>query len=56
MYIKYLNMDDPKRLGLLLVAPTMLIVLGFLFFPFLYSLVLSLMNYDLVSLPYYWSW
>ena len=47
MNLKRLNTDDPKWLGLLLITPTMLIVLGFLFFPFFYSLVLSFMNYDL---------
>jgi multiple sugar transport system permease protein len=40
-------MDEPRRLGVLLVAPSLLIVFGFLIFPFLYSLVLSFMNYDL---------
>ena len=40
-------MDEPRRLGALLVAPSLLIVFGFLIFPFLYSLVLSFMNYDL---------
>lgn len=42
-----LTMDEPRRLGVILVAPSLLIVFGFLLFPFAYSLVLSLMNYDL---------
>ena len=33
--------------GITLVMPSLLIVFGFLLFPFLYSFVLSLMNYDL---------
>jgi ABC-type sugar transport system permease subunit len=41
------TMDEPRRLGITLVMPSLLIVFGFLLFPFLYSLVLSLMNYDL---------
>jgi multiple sugar transport system permease protein len=40
-------MDEPRRLGTLLVVPSLLIVFGFLIFPFLYSLALSFMNYDL---------
>jgi multiple sugar transport system permease protein len=40
-------MDEPRRLGTLLVVPSLLIVFGFLVFPFLYSLALSFMNYDL---------
>ncbi|MFB0546638.1 MAG: carbohydrate ABC transporter permease, partial [Anaerolineae bacterium] len=43
----YFNIDDPRRLGLLLIIPTMLGVLTFLAFPVLYSLYLSFMNYDL---------
>ncbi|HTO22429.1 MAG TPA: sugar ABC transporter permease [Spirochaetia bacterium] len=42
-----LTIDEPRRLGITLVAPSMIIVFGFLLFPFGYSLVLSLMNYDL---------
>jgi multiple sugar transport system permease protein len=41
------TMDEPRRLGITLVMPSLIIVFGFLLFPFLYSLVLSLMNYDL---------
>lgn len=41
------TMDDPRKLGAVLVLPSLLIVFGFLLFPFLYSLILSLMNYDL---------
>jgi len=41
------TMDEPRRLGITLVMPSVIIVFGFLLFPFLYSLVLSLMNYDL---------
>ena len=42
-----LTIDEPRRLGMALVLPSMIIVFGFLLFPFGYSLVLSLMNYDL---------
>jgi len=42
-----LTIDDPRRLGLTLVLPSIIIVFGFLIFPFVYSLILSLMNYDL---------
>ncbi len=41
------TMDEPRRLGLTLVMPSIIIVFGFLLFPFVYSLVLSLLNYDL---------
>jgi ABC-type sugar transport system permease subunit len=41
------TMDEPRRLGITLVMPSLIIVFGFLLFPFLYSLVLSFMNYDL---------
>jgi ABC-type sugar transport system permease subunit len=42
-----LTMDEPRKLGITLVMPSLIIVFGFLLLPFLYSLVLSLMNYDL---------
>jgi len=42
-----LSIDEPRRLGLTLVVPSLLIVFGFLIFPLVYSFVLSLMNYDL---------
>jgi multiple sugar transport system permease protein len=41
------TIDEPRRLGIILVVPSMIIVFGFLLFPFVYSLVLSLWNYDL---------
>jgi multiple sugar transport system permease protein len=41
------TLDEPRRLGLTLVMPSVIIVFGFLLFPFVYSLILSLMNYDL---------
>ncbi|HET6450854.1 MAG TPA: sugar ABC transporter permease [Spirochaetia bacterium] len=43
----FLTIDEPRRLGITLVLPSMIIVFGFLLFPFCYSLVLSLLNYDL---------
>ena len=42
-----IDLDNPKLLGTLLTAPTLLLVLGFLVFPFFYALGLSLMNYNL---------
>jgi multiple sugar transport system permease protein len=42
-----MTIDEPRRLGLTLVMPSLIIVFGFLVFPLVYSLVLSLMNYDL---------
>ena len=42
-----LTIDEPRRLGITLVLPSLIIVFGFLLYPFAYSLVLSLMNYDL---------
>ena len=42
-----IDLDNPKWLGTLLTAPTLLLVLGFLLFPFLYALGLSLMNFNL---------
>lgn len=42
-----MTMDEPRRLGLTLVAPSLIIVFGFLVFPLVYSLGLSLMNWDL---------
>jgi multiple sugar transport system permease protein len=41
------SIDEPRRLGLALVAPSLIIVFGFLVFPLAYSLGLSLMNWDL---------
>jgi multiple sugar transport system permease protein len=42
-----MTIDEPRRLGLTLVVPSLIIVFGFLIFPLLYSLGLSLMNWDL---------
>jgi ABC-type sugar transport system permease subunit len=42
-----MSIDEPRRLGLTLVAPSLIIVFGFLVFPLAYSLGLSLMNWDL---------
>jgi ABC-type sugar transport system permease subunit len=46
-HIRVLTIDEPRRLGLTLVIPSLVIVFGFLVFPLLYSLGLSLMNWDL---------
>ncbi len=41
------NLEDPKRMGLLLVLPAIIAVMIVLVAPFLYSLFLSFNNYDL---------
>lgn len=41
------DINDQKWLGLVLIAPALLAVIGFLLFPLLYALGLSFMNYDL---------
>jgi ABC-type sugar transport system permease subunit len=44
-----IDLDNPRLLGTLLTVPTLLVVVGFLLFPFLYALVLSLMNFNLTN-------
>jgi multiple sugar transport system permease protein len=44
-----IDLNNPKLLGILLVLPTLLVVFGFLLFPFFYALVLSFMNYNLTN-------